>query len=94
MIKKMYAILDTVSEVYMPPFLVPNEASAIRMIQDAHRNPQNDLAQHADDLVLYELGDYNDSNGMCEPLPCPKIINKITHIVGAPTVAVDNTKED
>ncbi len=81
MIKKVFCIYDSISEVYMPPFCEINTQSAIRMIKDAHKNPNSGIGEHADDLVLYELGAYSDTTAEFNFYSEPKRINKLTHIV-------------
>lgn len=67
MIKKIYTLYDSVSKVYMPPFVEISEATAKRAMHDACLDSSSMLCKHKADLSLVELADYDDSNGHIIP---------------------------
>lgn len=60
---KVYSVYDSAVEAYMQPFCAPTKGQAIRMFTDSVNDPSSELAKHADDYTLFELGSYEDSNG-------------------------------
>jgi len=59
MYKNLYAIYDTVSELFNNPFTDINDQSAIRAFtQSVTEQP------HKNDYVLYHIAGYDDNSGM------------------------------
>lgn len=48
-------------------FIAPNNAAAIRLLQDTVRGGDNMIANHPEDFVLYLLGNLNDQDGIITP---------------------------
>lgn len=71
----MYSVKDTKADLFGRPFYCLNAAHAIRGFTDQVNDPmdgQNDLFKHTEDFVLYELGVFEDSTGLIDPLETPK----------------------
>lgn len=64
MIKKIYAVYDAVAQEMIGPLMVlPNDAAARRIFQDAVTNEQSSLAAHPDDYSLCRLGEIDTESG-------------------------------
>jgi hypothetical protein len=64
MIMQMYAIYDTVADVFNKPFTAHNDADAIRAFSQSFEQGNKANKQ---DYVLYHIGEYNDSDGSLYP---------------------------
>lgn len=62
MITKLYAIYDRVSKHHNPPFSQLNDGMALRSIRDRLIGDTH-LQNNCNDYSLYEVGEYDDSNG-------------------------------
>lgn len=69
MIKKLYAVYDKVARTLVGGIAQEqHQAPAIRAFYDALNNPQAGLQQHADDYILYELGEIETETGLILPV--------------------------
>lgn len=64
---KIFTVYDNVAEVYLRPFFCLNTGEAIRTFSDLVNDPNTPFAKHPTDYALYELGGYNDMNGLVHP---------------------------
>jgi hypothetical protein len=62
---ELYAIYDTIADVFNKPFTAHNDADAIRAFTQSFE--QGNKA-NKEDYVLYSLGCYNDGNGEITPV--------------------------
>lgn len=63
MILKIFSLYDSKAEAYMQPFFMQTKGQAIRAITDTATNKESQIGRHPADFTLFELGEYNDSNG-------------------------------
>lgn len=63
----LYAIYDTIADIFNKPFVEHNDNSAIRAFKDAMLKGD----AHKEDFVLYHIGEWNDANGVIEPAAAP-----------------------
>lgn len=62
MIENLYAILDSKSQAFQPPFATSNDETAKRMFASfTHQVPT--MANHPEDFILYKVGTFDDSTG-------------------------------
>jgi hypothetical protein len=61
---QLYAIYDTIADVFNKPFTAHNDADAIRAFTQSFE--QGNQA-NKEDFVLYHLAEYDDSNGCIHP---------------------------
>lgn len=56
------AIYDSVSDRWLPPYVLQTKGQAIRQFMDEVNRPAEDniLYKHCDDFVLFEIGEYSD----------------------------------
>jgi hypothetical protein len=67
---QLYAIYDTIADIFNKPFTAHNDSDAIRAFtQSFEQGNQHNKA----DYVLYHLGEINDSNGEITPVTPLKI---------------------
>lgn len=60
---KMFTVHDVKAEAYLQPFFLHTKGQAIRSITEAVSNPEHQFAKYPADFTLFELGEYDDSNG-------------------------------
>lgn len=73
MVKQMFAVYDTVSKVYAPPFYGVNRGDAIRSFSNAVNDKNmGDLNKHPKDFLLYLLGSFDDLTGKLEAVTPPE----------------------
>lgn len=71
MILKVFAIHDAKTEAYMQPFFMLNKGSALRAVTETLSDPKHSFAKYPEDFTLFELGEYDDSNGKMLPHNTP-----------------------
>lgn len=72
--RMIVAIRDRAAVTFGQPFLVVARGQAIRMFSDAinnSRDPDNAMFHHPEDFDLYELGEFEDSDGRITPNEIP-----------------------
>lgn len=60
---KYFAIRDKAIGSFLPMFSAKTRALAIRMVEDAARDPNGQFVKHLSDYALYELGDFDEDSG-------------------------------
>lgn len=60
---KMFAIYDGKCKAYRFPHENLHAGAAIRDFQDKAASKDNTIGLHPEDFTLYEVGEYDDSNG-------------------------------
>lgn len=64
MLYSIYMLFDEKSEMFVGnPFLMVNNATAIRTTSSIVRDKNNPFSSTADDLVLFNLGQFNIGTG-------------------------------
>lgn len=63
MIHKIFCIYDSKAEAFNAPFYMNSRGSAIRSFVDAATGKDDSLTKHPGDFTLFELGEYDYSNG-------------------------------
>ena len=64
---KIYSVHDAKAEAYMQPFLIPNEAMAIRACENLVNTLDHQFSTNPEDYVLFGLGEFDDQTGLLEP---------------------------
>jgi len=65
---KVFAVYDSAVGAYLQPFFMQSKGQAIRAWQDTINDPKTQFNAHPSDFTLFELGEYDDSNGTFENL--------------------------
>lgn len=60
----IYSIFDKKAVSYMAPFYFPQKGQAIRALEDSVNDSQSMLNKHPEDYSLFELGTFDDTNGI------------------------------
>lgn len=60
---RMFAIRDTKTEMFHPPFYAHNEGHALRIIQDMAMSEGSQLGRHPSDYSISEIGSFDDHTG-------------------------------
>jgi len=58
---EMFSIFDVKAQAYLPPFVLPSEAMAIRVFGDCVNSNDHQFAKHPGDYTLFKLGTFDDS---------------------------------
>ena len=63
----MFSIYDEKANAYLPPFILPETAMAIRTFGDCVNSDTHQFGQHPADYTLYQIATFDDSDGHPEP---------------------------
>lgn len=64
MITGAYSLYDTKAGIFNTPWFCISRGVAIRMVMDLVSDPQTTINRHPDDYTLFEIGTFDDSNGV------------------------------
>ena len=83
----VYTIKDLAAQVCNRPFFLRHAGEALRMFTDEiNRDAEdNNLFRHADDYELYELGEYEDTDGSFTLHKAPKLMCQGKQVRRPPT---------
>lgn len=59
----IYSIYDSKAEAYLQPFFAKNHAVAMRMLENATRDPSSDFHNHSEDYTLFCVGEWDERDG-------------------------------
>lgn len=76
MVYSIFTIYDEKSESYSPPFFMATKGLAIRAFTETANGGETSIAKHPEDFTLYDLGDWDDQNGLFHQPDNPKPIIK------------------
>lgn len=62
----LYAIKDNVTGEFGPVFLMINDASFIRFVENDSRNKNSIVAMNPKDMAIYKLGNINTKTGVID----------------------------
>lgn len=60
---KIFSVYDSKAEAYLPPFFMQYRGQAVRAYGDTADDPSHQFGKHPQDYTLFELGEWDDSNG-------------------------------
>lgn len=78
MIYHMYSIRDNKTDHYAAPFVQQHDIDATRMFHRACKDDTVQFSHFPEDFDLYQIGDYDDTNGKLIPLSAPRYIVSAT----------------
>jgi hypothetical protein len=67
-------------EAYLQPFFSVNRGTAIRSLTVVVNDENHEFAKHASDYSLWELGYFDDSNGVLTPNSDPNRILNLSEL--------------
>lgn len=70
------SVKDTAAQAFGRPIFVPTTAVAVRSFRDEvnRKDSTDDMSRHPDDFELYEIGSFDDSNGIIAVLETPRLV--------------------
>lgn len=72
---RLFSVYDTKTECYLPPFAAITKGQGERRFVDLLGEPSMEFNKHQDDYNLIELGSFDQTTGMIEPLKTgPQVI--------------------
>lgn len=63
MINYIYCVYDEKVKSFGMPFFKPSNPAAIRDFTDLAHDSNTTIGRHPEDYTLYQLGEYNDTEG-------------------------------
>lgn len=69
---KIFSVFDDKASAFIPPFFLPNSAMAIRAFTQCVNDPSHQFGQNPGDYTLFELGEFDDSDGSIDLLMAQK----------------------
>lgn len=81
MITKIYSIFDSKAESWWKPMFVPKEGMMIRGFIDMANDKEHAVGQHPEDYALYEIGTWDDDEGVLKQNDKPLSLGMALHFV-------------
>ena len=66
---KVFTVYDSKAEAYLPPFYARSTGDAIRRFSDTANDVSHDFNKHAADFTLFEIGEFDELQGVFNLLP-------------------------
>jgi hypothetical protein len=63
MIYLVFSVHDSKADAFLPPFILPKEAMALRAFSDCVNSEDHQFGKNPEDYTLFELGSFNDETG-------------------------------
>lgn len=74
MLLKVFSVRDMKAEAFLQPYFSPTQGAALRAFGDACAKSDSPFYMHPNDYVLYEIGSYEDSDGLLSPVVPVKML--------------------
>lgn len=71
---KAFAARDSRLGIFMPPFFMQHTGQALRAWEQSCNDPKSSMNQYPDDFQLFEVGAFDEDNGVLVPFEHPKQI--------------------
>ena len=65
---QIYTIYDSKAETYNTPFLMLNDAVAVRSFQELLTDPMTTIQKNPEDYTLFHIGEFNGLTGQVKPI--------------------------
>lgn len=76
MLIKVFSVFDVKVAAYAQPFFMRTSGEAVRAFVQSCNDENTQLAKTPEDFSLFELGEFNDQNGLMTSYDHPKVIMK------------------
>lgn len=93
MILKVFSVRDMKAEAFLQPFFSNSIGSALRAFGDAANDVSCPFNKHPSDYVLYEIGEYDDSDGSLEAISPVKYLGTGSDFVALKPVVANYDAE-
>lgn len=70
----MFSVYDQKADAFLPPFVMHNDALAVRVFADCCNAKDHQFGKHPEDYALYNLGVFDDSDGSLDPVHKLKLV--------------------
>lgn len=80
----IFTIYDEKAHAYLPPFVMHNDAMAIRVFGDCLNSNDHQFAKHPHDYSLYRVGEFDDSSGTVNPTNSQMLGNGVEFLDQSP----------
>ena len=67
----IFSVRDAKSETFHRPMPATTKGEALRGFMDEASDPQSIIYKHKEDFFLYQLGHFDETNGMIKPFETP-----------------------
>ncbi len=82
---KIFSVYDEKAMAYIPPFTLPTREMAVRVFGDMVSSDTHQFSMHPSDYTLFELGEFDDSDGVISVGRGPtKVVNGVEIVLSAP----------
>lgn len=89
----MFAVHDSKAAAFLTPFFSPTRATAIRAFRSACLDSNHDFHRYAADYTLFELGEFDDQDGVISTHESPQSIGlALVFLSEAESLETLNTK--
>lgn len=88
----IFSVFDNKAEAFITPFFMPRPAMAERVFREMCNAEDHQFGKHPSDYTLFELGEFDDSNGSVTPCVPKPMFNGLE--VKKPTEKNPNTLKE
>lgn len=82
MTKKIFVMYDSKSESYDQPWFIQNRGIAIRsLLDEVSKNPDHPFKKWPEDFTLFEVGEYDNTNGTIQMYEAKQSIGTLNDIL-------------
>lgn len=60
---KVFSVYDSKAEAFLPPWILPKRAQAIRIFSDCINSADHQFGQNPEDYTLFVLAEWDDGSG-------------------------------
>lgn len=78
---KVVSVYDSAVQAFMRPIFVAAVGAAVRSFTDEMNRPESEMHRHPQDYVLYELGEFDDSDGSMVSITPPKMLVRGSDVI-------------
>lgn len=79
--KLLYAVYDSKVGAYGEMYTARSEGEALRIFADTVNHPETHWNKHPEDYCLFEMGEYDYTEGKINPHNTPKSIIKASSVI-------------
>ena len=72
--EEIFSIWDRKAETYNTPFVMTNEAVAIRQFKSLINNPDTMPGKYPDDYILFRIGYFDSESGIISKIDKPDLL--------------------
>lgn len=83
MILQSFSVLDKAVGAFLTPFFARATGEALRQFTEACNDEKHQFARHADDYILYRVGQFDDNSGFYTPLEPERLVSARESIIPA-----------